>query len=172
MNGFRCNVTGGDASATAIADPQPPKWCPNGGCVDGPKQPLYWANDNSNIEYSGNYDEKPSYNMKWGFPDGAQEIAKAGGAASTGAGTTTTTAATTTRAKTTTGTKTTATSAAGSAAGTTTVTHKKTTLTTVTKTVTMTSSAASSTAGECSWPGHCIGATCVCSLFPDFSLPG
>jgi hypothetical protein len=166
MNGFRCNVTGGDASATAIADPLPPKWCPDGGCVDGPKQPLYWANaEGSNIEYSGEYYEKPSYNMKWGFPDGAQEIAKAGGAASTGTGTTTTTAAAST------GAGTTATSATG-AAGTTTVTHKNTRLTTVTRTKTMTSSAASSTAEACSWAGHCIGATCVCPLFLNFLLRG
>ncbi|KAA8892561.1 hypothetical protein FN846DRAFT_789115 [Sphaerosporella brunnea] len=78
MNGFRCHVTGGQASATPIADPKPPRWCPDGGCVEGPKQPMYWANKQSNIAFSGEYAKKPSYNMKWGFRDGAQEIFSAG----------------------------------------------------------------------------------------------
>ncbi|KAI5840628.1 hypothetical protein BZA05DRAFT_16288 [Tricharina praecox] len=71
MTGFRCNISGGSSTAS-ISSPKAPKYCPSGGCVSGPKQPMYWANDNSNIAYSGDYYQKPSYNAKWGFANGAQ----------------------------------------------------------------------------------------------------
>lgn len=82
MTGFECNVTGATSTA-AIGKPTPPKYCPNGGCVLGPKQPMYWANDNSNIVFSGDYYQKPSYNSKWGFSNGAQDDIFTGETAST-----------------------------------------------------------------------------------------
>lgn len=78
MTGFSCNVEGGKTGATLSA-PQPAKHCPGGDCVSGPKQPLYWANDNSNIDFSGEYEQKPTYNTRWGFKDGAQDIGISGG---------------------------------------------------------------------------------------------
>jgi hypothetical protein len=138
MNGFRCTVTGGSSTAI-LGAPKPPKWCPDGDCVSGPKQPMYWANDNSNIDFSGEYEKKPSYNMKWGFPDGAQEIAVAGnGGANGGAIVTTTGPATTT------------------------TTDGATTLKTVTRTRFNTPTPIPDE--KCSWPGHCAGATCVSSI--------
>lgn len=73
MTGFRCNVVGGTAGGS-LPTASPAKFCPDGGCVEGPKQPLYWANDDSNIEFSGSYEEKPAYDDRWGFADGAQDI--------------------------------------------------------------------------------------------------
>jgi len=73
MTGFDCKVDGATGTAS-IGKPVPPKYCPNGsGCVSGPKQPMYWANDRSNIQFSGEYLQKPSYNAKWGFKNGAQD---------------------------------------------------------------------------------------------------
>ncbi|KAL7269811.1 hypothetical protein RUND412_007509, partial [Rhizina undulata] len=46
MTGFECKVTG-NIGTTTVGAGQPPKYCPNGSCVSGPKQPMYWANDNS-----------------------------------------------------------------------------------------------------------------------------
>jgi len=101
MTGFRCNVSGGSSTAS-ISSPQPPKYCPNGNCVSGPKQPMYWANDNSNINFSGDFFQKPSYNSKWGFADGAQNDIVSGGSGSPAV---TTTLATVTRKPTCTSTK-------------------------------------------------------------------
>lgn len=78
MTGFDCNVTGA-SSTVAIGKPAPPKYCANGGCVTGPKQPLYWANSNPNVVFSGDYYQKPSYNSKWGFQNGAQNDIFSGG---------------------------------------------------------------------------------------------
>lgn len=73
MTGFECKIDGASGTAS-IGKPLPPKYCPSGsGCVSGPKQPMYWANDRSNIQYSGEYFQKPSYNAKWGFKNGAQD---------------------------------------------------------------------------------------------------
>lgn len=71
MTGFDCTVTG-SSSTKSIGAAQPPQYCPNGGCVSGPKQPMYWANDNANVAYDGVYTHKPSYNSAWGFSNGAQ----------------------------------------------------------------------------------------------------
>ncbi|KAH8154297.1 uncharacterized protein LAJ45_02065 [Morchella importuna] len=71
MTGFDCTITG-STSTKSVGAGQPPKYCPNGGCVSGPKQPMYWANDNSNVNYDGVYTHKPSYNSAWGFSNGAQ----------------------------------------------------------------------------------------------------
>ena len=73
MTGFRCNVSGGSSTAS-LATPKPAKYCVNSSCVTGPKQPMYWANENPNIEFSGDYFKKPSYNAKWGYANGAQDI--------------------------------------------------------------------------------------------------
>lgn len=85
MTGFTCNVEGG-ASGASLGAPKPPVYCPSGsGCVEGPKQPLYWANDNSNIKFDNKYEHKPSYNDKWGFKDGAQnDIFGSGSSGSSG----------------------------------------------------------------------------------------
>ena len=75
MTGFECTVTNALPSSTArVAKGVPPRYC--GGkpsaCVAGPKQPMYWANDSPNIAFLGEYEQKPSYNEKWGFKHGAQ----------------------------------------------------------------------------------------------------
>ena len=78
MNGFRCDVEGASVAAT-LATPEPAKYCPTGGCVTAAKQPLYWANDASNIAFSGLYTQKPAYDASWGYSNGAQVIAVGGG---------------------------------------------------------------------------------------------
>lgn len=71
MNGFDCEI--GTPGDRRIGAPQPPKECREGmgPCVQGPKQPTYWANEGQNIEYHG-YDRKPAYLDYWGYKDGAQ----------------------------------------------------------------------------------------------------
>ena len=72
MNGFDCEVLNGDPGKR-IGKSQPPKECREGmgPCVQGPKQPTYWANEGTNIEYKG-HDRKPAYMDYWGYKDGAQ----------------------------------------------------------------------------------------------------
>ncbi|RPA98525.1 hypothetical protein L873DRAFT_1032902 [Choiromyces venosus 120613-1] len=73
MTGFECKVDGATGT-TSVGKPLPPKYCPNGSdCVSGPKQPMYWANERPNVQFSGDFLQKPSYNAKWGFKNGAQD---------------------------------------------------------------------------------------------------
>jgi len=74
MTGFRCGVEGG-SKTSRIATPKSPVLCDSGSgssCVQGAKYPMYWANSDSNIDFDGQYEHKPAYNMRWGFQDGAQ----------------------------------------------------------------------------------------------------
>lgn len=79
MNGFDCKIT--SPGNKVLAKPQVPVECGDGNnCISGAKQPMYWANQgNQNVKFSGEYERKPSYNDKWGFKDGAQDIFEAGG---------------------------------------------------------------------------------------------
>ena len=75
MTGFECTVTNAlPSSTTPVASGVPPRYCGDAPstCVTGPKQPMYWANESPNIVFSGDYFKKPSYNEKWGFKNGAQ----------------------------------------------------------------------------------------------------
>lgn len=74
MTGFDCTVTGGSKTAS-LAQPQIPKFCASNpsSCVKGAKQPMYWANERPNVDFKPGINEnRPSYNMRWGFKDGAQ----------------------------------------------------------------------------------------------------
>lgn len=74
---FKCKVTGATATA-AVGTGKPAVWCEDdkSKCVSGPKQMLYWnQNDGNNIQVDG-YDlsgefKSPAYNAKCGFADGA-----------------------------------------------------------------------------------------------------
>jgi len=133
MTGFECKVDGATGT-TSVGKPIPPKYCPNGsGCVSGPKQPMYWANDRSNIQFSGEYLQKPSYNAKWGFKNGAQDDIF-GGTSGSNPG------------------------PANPAPPTTflTVTSKPA----ATPTPSPSPSPGRGRGGTCAWPGHCAGANC------------
>ncbi|KAI9639321.1 uncharacterized protein MKK02DRAFT_39619 [Dioszegia hungarica] len=80
MVGFRCKVEGG------VAVPFPKPAPPRRGKISGPTQPVYWANDKSNLDYVPDYESRPSYNSKFGWTDGAQTSAfgEGGGAAPAG----------------------------------------------------------------------------------------
>lgn len=73
MNGFRCQVVGG-----ANTTPPAPKEPRRGSTISGPTQPMYWANSPSNIGYNPTYDNRPTYNSKFGWQNGAQTSAFAG----------------------------------------------------------------------------------------------
>lgn len=66
MIGFRCRVENG------VATPFPTPAKPKRGAISGATQPLYWANDNSNLNYNPGWDDRPSYNSKFGWSNGAQ----------------------------------------------------------------------------------------------------
>ncbi|KAJ7891382.1 hypothetical protein B0H14DRAFT_2335963 [Mycena olivaceomarginata] len=75
---YRCKVTGA-TSTKAVGTPKPPVWCENNpdGCTKGPKQMIYWnQNEGNNIQVDGldaaGEPKSPAYNAKCGFPDGAQ----------------------------------------------------------------------------------------------------
>ncbi|KAG0137833.1 hypothetical protein HOY82DRAFT_546832 [Tuber indicum] len=132
MTGFECKVDGATGT-TPVGKPAPPKYCPNGsGCVSGPKQPMYWANDRSNIEFSGNFDQKPSYNAKWGFKNGAQDDIFGGSSSGSNPA-----------------------PAPGSSSA-----ASPTTFLTVTKPTPTADSSSGGGSGTCDWPGHCAGAKC------------
>lgn len=81
MTGFRCNVQGGVVT-TDFPKPAPPRR----GAISGPTQPMYWANDASNLDYNPEWATKPSYNSAWGWKNGAQTSAfGAGGGGGGGA---------------------------------------------------------------------------------------
>ena len=71
MTGFRCNVQGGVVT-NSFPSPAPPK---RGSPITGPTQPMYWANDNSNLDYWPEWSNKPSYNRAFGWQNGAQTSA-------------------------------------------------------------------------------------------------
>ncbi|KAF7294532.1 hypothetical protein MIND_00989700 [Mycena indigotica] len=85
---YRCKVTGAK-STKAIGPAKAPVWCENnaGGCTKGPKQMIYWnQNEGNNIRVDG-WDaagdpKSPAYNSKCGFPDGAQYDIFTGGTSS------------------------------------------------------------------------------------------
>lgn len=70
MVGFRCKVEGGALRAFPV--PVKPK---KGGSRSVATQPFYWANNNTNIDYTPTYDTRPTYNSKSGWVDGAQTAA-------------------------------------------------------------------------------------------------
>lgn len=150
MTGFRCNVEGGAANAS-IKKPQPPTYCPSGtGCVSGAKQPMYWANDDSNIAFTGDYEKKPSYNSVWGFENGAQNDIVSGGSKANPAAPAVTEAPSNAEDTTTTATLKT--------------TRQRTTM--VTKTRTGVAYAQPTAVKGCKWNGHCAGDSCVGFLSP------
>lgn len=69
MIGFRCRVENG----AAVPFPSPAK--PKRGAISGATQPLYWANDNSNLDYKPGWNDRPSYNAAFGWKNGAQTSA-------------------------------------------------------------------------------------------------
>lgn len=85
---YKCRVTGA-TSTTPLAAAKPPVWCEGNqtACTEGAKQMVYWnQNDGNNIEVDG-YDlegshKSPTYNMKLGFQDGAQNDIFVGAASS------------------------------------------------------------------------------------------
>jgi hypothetical protein len=81
MTGFRCNVEGGVATTEY---PQPV--APRRGAISGPTQPMYWANDNSNLDYTPTWETKPSYNSAFGWKNGAQTSAFGAGGGGGGGG--------------------------------------------------------------------------------------
>ncbi|KAL7269279.1 hypothetical protein RUND412_008062 [Rhizina undulata] len=72
MTGFECKVTGNVGTKTVGAG-QPPKYCADCSCVSGPSNQCTGRTSTPNIDFSGDYDIKPSYNSKWGFTNGAQK---------------------------------------------------------------------------------------------------
>jgi len=85
MTGFQCNVT--NPSKRAIARSVPPIRCdgqrpcylyPNWGNVTNAcpkaKQPIYWANnERNNVANPTNWQCAPTFNVEYGFADGAQK---------------------------------------------------------------------------------------------------
>ena len=66
MTAFRCNVQGG--STGGIPSPVAPRIGQNTGAT----QPIYWANDRSNLDFTPGWENKPTYNSAWGWTNGAQ----------------------------------------------------------------------------------------------------
>ncbi|WVW82928.1 hypothetical protein I302_104943 [Kwoniella bestiolae CBS 10118] len=85
MTGFRCDVQGG-AAGGSYPQPVPPRK----GAISGPTQPMYWANTPTNLDYTPDWETKPSYNSAWGWTNGAQTGAF--GAATGGGGSSNSTA--------------------------------------------------------------------------------
>ena len=54
MNGFRCKVKNGVATSSYPTAAEPHR-----NAIKGAVQPLYWANDVSNIGYTPDWDTKP-----------------------------------------------------------------------------------------------------------------
>ncbi|EKM58455.1 uncharacterized protein PHACADRAFT_89092 [Phanerochaete carnosa HHB-10118-sp] len=80
MNGFQCRITG-DIGTQPIGKPGLARQCgadaasghpanPSN-CTIGPKNPMYWDQAEGNNMFEGIYDA-PTYNDRYGFPDGAQ----------------------------------------------------------------------------------------------------
>ncbi|WWC69318.1 uncharacterized protein I206_103256 [Kwoniella pini CBS 10737] len=69
MTGFKCDVSGGIGSNYPTPNP------PRKGKISGPTQPLYWANEPTNLDYTPDWETKPSYNSAWGWTPGAQTAA-------------------------------------------------------------------------------------------------
>ncbi|KAI5808220.1 hypothetical protein DFH27DRAFT_522875 [Peziza echinospora] len=71
MNGFDCEVL--NPGTQKLKKPQPPRECRDNQaqCVQGAKNPMYWANEGTNIQFMGR-DRLPAYQKSWGFNDGAQ----------------------------------------------------------------------------------------------------
>lgn len=77
---YRCKVTGAK-STKAVGQGKPAVWCEDDSskCVKGPKQMLYWhQNNGNNIEVTGwdkhGAPKSPAYNPKCGFADGALSL--------------------------------------------------------------------------------------------------
>lgn len=86
MTGFRCNVEGGVVTSD-LPKPVPPRR----GQISGPTQPMYWANEPTNLDYTPTWETKPSYNSAFGWKNGAQTSAfGAGGGGGGGGGANTT----------------------------------------------------------------------------------
>ncbi|KAM0789261.1 hypothetical protein ACM66B_000104 [Microbotryomycetes sp. NB124-2] len=77
MTAFQCNVSRENATlkpARQLATPQAPRSCVDATdkCVKGAKNPIYFYNEPSNVEWHSN-ENRPAYNSKWSFNiDGAQ----------------------------------------------------------------------------------------------------
>ncbi|KAL0961178.1 hypothetical protein HGRIS_006150 [Hohenbuehelia grisea] len=89
---YRCRVTGA-TSTIPLAPAKPAGWCEDdfSKCTPGAKQMIYWNQfEGNNIEVSGldlsGHVRSPAYNVKLGFPNGAQnDIFLTGAAASSAA---------------------------------------------------------------------------------------
>ena len=74
---FRCKVSNW-RSTTPVGKPKPPVWCENNpdGCVKGPKQMVYWNQNEGNNVYVTGWDaagepKSPGYNWRMGFANGS-----------------------------------------------------------------------------------------------------
>ncbi|KAF9032945.1 hypothetical protein BJ165DRAFT_1357464 [Panaeolus papilionaceus] len=77
---FKCRVSGA-TSTTPVGTPKPPVWCENDDskCVKGPKQMVYWnQNERNNVFVSGwdsrGLQKSPTYNRRMGFYDGKKPL--------------------------------------------------------------------------------------------------
>ena len=77
MTGFRCDVKGGAVTSDYPVPAPPTKDSPK----TGPTQPVYWANQGSNLDFTPNFETKPMYNEAWGWTPGAQTGAFGAGGA-------------------------------------------------------------------------------------------
>jgi len=68
MTGFRCDVEGGAVTSDYPVPVPPTKDSPKTGAT----QPVYWANQGSNLDFTPNFETKPMYNEAWGWTSGAQ----------------------------------------------------------------------------------------------------
>jgi hypothetical protein len=82
MNGFRCRVQNGVVGAS-IPRPEAPR---RGQPITRATQPMYWANSNSNLDYTPSWSNKPSYNSAFGWVNGAQTSAFGAGSGNGGGG--------------------------------------------------------------------------------------
>jgi hypothetical protein len=56
-----------------VASPWPKPVEPKQGAINGPTQPMYWAQaEGNNMVVEKNPSMRPQYNSKWGWSDGAQ----------------------------------------------------------------------------------------------------
>jgi hypothetical protein len=77
---YRCTVTNATGT-TPVGKAQPPVWCEGdeSQCVTGPKQLIYWhQQDGDNVEVDGvdftGAPKSPGYNMKLGFKNGTSDL--------------------------------------------------------------------------------------------------
>ncbi|GFZ45114.1 hypothetical protein JCM24511_02840 [Saitozyma sp. JCM 24511] len=78
---YRCNVSGSTNDASVVGTGKVPTYCEDApwNCTSGPKVPMYiYQADGNNLVDNG---QRPTYNARYGFADGAQnDIFTSGGA--------------------------------------------------------------------------------------------